>query len=159
MQQRIVTGLLGLLLLSLQAACADETANESCPTVEGVFVGAYQWLDGSCGAFIGNVLSVKENDFGTVTKVENRLSDTVMTEYIFKGCTVTITQDVEVMGKKASIVAGDLNVQEATEMTGKVMRTEYTEDGAVRCNSVYQATFRRQDLVLGGAVQHAAVQP
>lgn len=155
MHTRFVRAALALVFSCL-AACNDDPSGDTCPDVQGVFVASYQWLDGSCGAFNGNAITVKSDDKGTVTKVENRLSDTVMTQYIFKGCTLGITQSVETMGAKTSQISGDLAVLEETELSGKMMRTEYNPDGAVRCNAVYDARYLRTDRVVGGAVQHAA---
>ena len=125
-----------LALMSGVFGCQDEVA-APCPNVAGVYLASYQRLDGSCEAFLGNTLKVAADDKGIVTKVENRLSDTVTTEVIFKGCTINVKQSVSADGVMVSEIAGDLQIEDASAMAGMMTRTEYMPDGAVRCHGVF----------------------
>jgi hypothetical protein len=124
-----------------------------------VFLASYQWLDGACGSFQGNTFKVQSDDKGTVTRVENRLSDTLTTQVILKGCTIAVKQSVEMMGTKLSEIEGDLHVQDKNALSGMMTRIEYMPDGAIRCHAVYDARYTRQDVIVGGAVQHADLTP
>ena len=149
----VALGTLTLAVLGV-SGCKDASA-DSCPNVQGVFLASYQMLAGSCGTFEGNALSLAKDEHGMVTKVENRLSDSVTTEVIFKGCTLSVKQSVDAMGARMSEISGDLDVEDSSQLSGMMTRTEYMPDGAIKCNGVYDAHYTRQDVVVGGAVQHA----
>lgn len=148
-----------LATIALGLAACNEAQNQSCPNVTGVYLASYQRLAGSCEDFLGNTLKVAEDDHGTVTKVENRLSDTVTTQIIFKGCTIGVKQSVDAHGARVSEIAGDLHIEDAGAMAGMMTRTEYMPDGAMRCHGVFDVRYTRQDLIVGGAVEHAQSAP
>ncbi|HEX2678258.1 MAG TPA: hypothetical protein VHM19_16505 [Polyangiales bacterium] len=149
----------GLALLSMGSTCKDGV-DTSCPAVVGTYLATYQRLDGSCQAnFESNSLNVDKTKDDMVTKIENRLTNTVITEVTFKGCTIGLKQSVDAEGKTVSMIDGQLAVESESSLKGMVTRTEYGMDGSIACHGVYDASFTRDDVVIGGAAQHAQTAP
>jgi hypothetical protein len=92
----------------------------------------------------------------------NYLSDSVTTEINLIGCTIAMTQQITVSQgtKKISELSGELDVEDASALSGMVTRTEYMPDGTtVRCTGNYNATYTLDSAPLGGAAQHALSAP
>lgn len=142
-----------VMLTTLWAGCANPTA-ENCPDSPGVFVATYEYQDGSCSpdVRVGYGLRVEPDDHGKVTRVDMRVADRITTELAFRGCTLSVTQVVTAEGVRQLEVAGDLEVEDETKLSGLMTRVEYMPDGSIACHGVYKAEYMRDDIVVGSAV-------
>lgn len=132
----------------------DAAVQDECPSIDGVFAATYQQLEGSCEpALPPQSLQVDDTGSDKVTNVENRLADTITTQVTFKGCTLGVQQSVEKKGVMVSRISGDLLVEDESELSGNIMRTEFMEDGSIACHGVYEARYTKRDVVLGAAAQ------
>jgi hypothetical protein len=152
----LVVGVVGL------GACGQPTA-ESCPRAIGTFTGQYSFISGTCEpSFQGRELQLEKDDPGNTVRKVNNLSDSVTTEINLIGCTIGVKQEItDTAGvKKISDINGDLNVEDASALSGEIARTEYMPDGTtVRCTAQYNATYTLDGAVIGTAAQHALSSP
>ena len=150
----------GSVVLLLAGLGCKDASLRACPKVTGIFEASYQRLEGSCQPmFQANTLTMESTTKDMVTKIENRLSNSITTEVTLKGCAVGLKQSVSEDGHTTSQIAGDLDVQTASSLSGMITRTEYMTDGSISCNGVYEATYTRQDVVLGAATERAQTAP
>ena len=156
----IVSGTVMLCLVS--ASCGREVA-EGCPRAIGVFHGQYSYLSGSCGpTFQGRPINIESTDTGEVMKTTNSLSDSVTTRINLVGCTIGMRQEISDMQgmRLVSAIAGDLDVEDSTALSGQITRIEYMADGTtVRCTGQYNAYYSLDDVMIGGAAQTALGGP
>lgn len=156
----IMTGAAVLSLIS--TGCGQEVAT-GCPRAIGTFHAQYSYLSGSCEqTFQGRALLLEKSDLDTTTKRVISLSDSVTTEINLIGCTIGIKQQItDVEGARLiSAIAGDLEVEDGTALSGQITRTEYMDDGkTVRCSGQYNAYYSLDDVMIGGAAQNALGSP
>jgi hypothetical protein len=140
------------------AGCGQSTVT-GCPRAVGVFHGQYSYITGTCEPqFQGRTLTLDKDDPGNTVRKVNNLSDSVTTEINLIGCTIGMTQQITDTGgtKKISEVSGDLDVEDASALSGQILRTEYMPDGTtIRCSGRYNATYSLETAPVGGAAQHA----
>jgi hypothetical protein len=153
---------IGAALLGLGSASCGQGAAESCPRALGVFHGQYSYITGTCEpAFTGRPLVMEKNDLSNTVKKTSNLSDSVTTEINLIGCTIGMKQEITdlVGSKKISEVSGDLEVEDASALSGRVLRVEYMDDGTtIRCSGQYNAFYSVDSAQLGGAAQTALQQ-
>jgi hypothetical protein len=154
--------IIGAALMGLWSmGCGVPTAQE-CPRAIGVFHGRYSYVTGTCEpALKGRALLLESDDPGNTVRKVNNLSDVVITEINLIGCTIGMKQDItDTQGmRKITSLAGELTVHDGSELTGQISRMEYMPDGStVRCNGTYNATYTRDEAVLGGAAERALSQ-
>ncbi|MDH5676424.1 MAG: hypothetical protein OEZ06_30170 [Myxococcales bacterium] len=141
------------LSVLIPAACATEV--ENCPSIGGNFQPLYIHLNGSCGP-IAKPFAVPFDGgiSGVNTIIQRRVNGNITTEIVLKGCTVSMTQTVSgdeggidsiIDGKTLDIVADD-------EVAGQVAMTMYDDEGAIACESIYDARFTKDTAVVGGAL-------
>jgi hypothetical protein len=144
------------------AACGQPTAGE-CSRAIGVYNGRYAYLTGTCEPTLqGRPLVLAKDDSTNTTKTMGSLSDVVTTEINLIGCRIGMRQNITAPGPTARLIStlkGDLQVSEDDSLSGQIARTEYMPDGTtVRCAGLYDATYTRDGITLGGAAQHALSQ-
>jgi hypothetical protein len=154
----IMIGAAALGLGFVAAGCGQSTA-QGCPRAVGVFHGQYSYINGTCEPqFTGRALTLDKSDPGTTFRKDSSLSDSTNTEITLIGCTIGMKQEItDTAGnKRISEVMGDLDVEDATALSGEVTRTEFMPDGTtIRCTGNYNATYTLDSAPVGGAVQHA----
>ena len=149
----------GLLLAGTFLGCNQELQG-NCPKPVGVYKAEYSMLSGTCmPGFEPFSLKFEADDPNSTTRTETRLADVIITETLLKGCELQVGQRVtgegSSTGKPAtrSAIAGTLGVVDQGSLSGTVQRTDFLEDGTVRCTAQYDAWYTRDDLLLGAAAR------
>jgi hypothetical protein len=145
------TPLLAALALLLASCGAEEI---KCSQVGGFYEPLYTPVQGTCGP-IANPYRVPFDggQGGVNTDIRMFSNARVTTEIVMKGCSLRMTQTVDVMGTVQSKIDGEtINIQNADELTGMVTMTRW-DNGVVACSGVYNARFTKNSVTIGGAAQ------
>ena len=139
------------VVLMLAACGAEET---KCATVGGFYEPLYTPLMGTCGPiqnpnrvpFDGGLRGVNMN-------IQTFPNARVTTEIVMKGCSLRMTQIVDVDGAVQSKIDGEtIQIESADELTGTVTMTRW-DNGQVACWGMYDARFTKNSVTIGGAAQ------
>ena len=160
------TRMLGIALICLgigpQAACNPEV--KSCPQVAGYFEPLYTPVDGTCGPIDNpNMVPFDAVSGGSQTNVMRLANGVVTTEVISKGCTIHMTQMVEMPdggGLEQKIDGNPLTIIDENKLMGPVSLTRYdAATGEVTCAGTYMGMFTKYgtNMPVGGAASGLGV--
>jgi len=146
----------GVSFLAVLALGCNADIAENCAKPVGTYKAQYDLVGGNCQpGYQPFALIFAADDDLVTTRQEIRFADTVTTEILLKGCEVGIKQSVS--GENTRSVRSALNGSLAVEddlLHGTVERVDYMEDGStVRCQSIYEAYYSRDSLLLGAAAR------
>jgi hypothetical protein len=145
------TPLLAALALLL-ASCGAEPVK--CARVGGFYEPLYTPVQGTCGP-IANPYKVPFDGGISGVNMDIRMFSNarVTTEIVMKGCSLRMTQTVDVNGAVQSKIDGEtINIHNAEELTGTVTMTRW-DNGQVACSGTYDARFTKNSVTIGGAAQ------
>jgi hypothetical protein len=146
----------GVPFLAVLAFGCNADIAENCPKPVGIYKAQYDLVGGNCQpGYQPFTLKFSADDPNSTIHTEQRFADTVTTETLLKGCEVGLKQSVS--GESTRSIRSALNGSLAVEndvLHGTVERIDYMEDGAtVRCQSIYEAYYSRDSLLLGAAAR------
>lgn len=143
---------LAVLALVLFAACgAEET---KCAKVAGFYEPLYTPLQGTCGPIQNpNRVPFDGGLRGVNMSIQTFPNARVTTEIVMKGCSLRMTQTVDVDGAVQSKIDGPIiEIQSAEELSGTVTMQRFA-NGQVSCWGMYDARFTKNAVTIGGAAQ------
>jgi hypothetical protein len=132
------------------SGCAESS---QCPRPLGAFAGTYRPISGNCTSVKSRDLVFSNDPEESVQTITMTLSDSVTTEVNLIGCTIAVEQSISTAKEKKMIahLEGNLAVEDARALTGRLTYQEYLADGMTQsCWSEVEVSYVQQNV--GGTV-------
>lgn len=139
-----------VLAFACVALASCSPSDEACDPVAGTYQPLYVPMTGNCGPISPIRVPLDGGAGGVRTHQEMQFDRMVTTMVVHKGCSLRVTQEVSLYGVLESRLNGeDIAVHNSNELSGMVSFTRFTNGmpQTELCEGMYNATFRRPDLV------------
>jgi hypothetical protein len=143
------------LLIAVHAVAGCSTPPVNCAAVSGSYQALYTPVGGNCGPVQNpHRVPFDGGKSGVQTTVQMFANANVVTEIVMMGCTARMTQIVQAQGTVQSRIDGSpIDIEDESELTGKVTLTRYDGTGAVMCQGTYDAAFTKNVSTVASAAQ------
>jgi hypothetical protein len=147
----IATVTLQTLALSASVGCVQ--SGSQCPRPKGSFTARLTPVSGNCTKINTRPIVFDDTEEDTMVLIKMTLSDTTRTEVNLIGCSVVIDQTISEPKEKRTIaqLKGDLAVEDARALSGRLSYQEFALDGTTQaCSSELQVDLVQEGAAAGG---------
>ncbi len=136
---------LGICLVTLAVFVATGCFGEQCECEDGRYHAVYKNIDGTCGftQFYSIPIEYRYSQIEKWKLDEINYNYTQTTEISFQGCSMSLTHQVRNNDTLIFHIQGQLDIDEATRLTGRVFRVEFNEDTTEKCRGNYDIVLTK----------------